>query len=51
MKTVTTREAKAHLSRLLAEVEAGEEVTIARGSRLVARLNPGLALSKPAAAG
>ena len=40
MKTVTTHEAKTHLSRLLAEVEAGEEVTIARGSRPVARLVP-----------
>lgn len=40
MKTVTTHEAKTHLSRLLAEVEAGEEVTIARGSRPIARLVP-----------
>jgi prevent-host-death family protein len=40
MKTVTTHEAKTHLSKLLAEVEAGEEVTIARGSRPVARLVP-----------
>ena len=40
MRTVTTHEAKTHLSKLLAEVEAGEEVTIARGSRPVARLVP-----------
>jgi prevent-host-death family protein len=40
VKTVTTHEAKTHLSRLLAEVEAGEEVTIARGARPVARLVP-----------
>ena len=40
VKTVTTHEAKTHLSRLLAEVEAGEEVTIARGTRPVARLVP-----------
>jgi prevent-host-death family protein len=40
MKTVTTHEAKTHLSKLLAEVEAGEEVIIARGTRPVARLVP-----------
>ena len=40
MKTVTTHEAKTHLSKLLAEVEAGEEVTIARGTRPVAKLVP-----------
>jgi prevent-host-death family protein len=40
VKTVTTHEAKTHLSKLLAEVEAGEEVTIARGTRPVARLVP-----------
>ena len=37
---MTTHEAKTHLSRLLAEVEAGEEITIARGARPVARLVP-----------
>ena len=40
MKTVTTHEAKTQLSRLLAEVEAGEEIIIARGTRPVARLVP-----------
>jgi prevent-host-death family protein len=40
MKTVSTHEAKTHLSKLLAEVEAGEEIVIARGSRPVARLVP-----------
>jgi prevent-host-death family protein len=40
MKTVTTHEAKTHLSKLLAEVEAGEEILIARGSQPVARLVP-----------
>ena len=40
MKTVTTHEAKTHLSKLLAEVEAGEEVVICRGSRPAARLSP-----------
>lgn len=38
MKTVTTHEAKTHLSRYLAEVEQGEEITIARGKKLIARL-------------
>jgi prevent-host-death family protein len=40
MKTVTLHEAKTHLSRLLAEVEQGREVTICRGSHPVARLAP-----------
>jgi antitoxin (DNA-binding transcriptional repressor) of toxin-antitoxin stability system len=38
MKSVTTHEAKSQLSRLLAEVEAGEEVIIRRGDKAVARL-------------
>lgn len=38
MKQVTTREAKAQLSKLLAEVERGEEIIILRGSKPVARL-------------
>lgn len=38
MKTVNVHEAKTHLSRLLAEVEAGEEVVIARAGHPVARL-------------
>ena len=40
MTTVNVREAKAHLSRLLAQVEAGQEVTIARNGKPVARLVP-----------
>ena len=40
MKTVTTHEAKTHLSRLLREVQAGEEVVIARGNTPLARLVP-----------
>ncbi len=36
--TVNTHEAKTHLSRLLAEVEAGGEVVIARAGKPVARL-------------
>lgn len=38
MKSVTTHEAKTQLSRLLAEVEAGEEVVIRRGNTAVAKL-------------
>jgi prevent-host-death family protein len=40
MKTVTTHQAKTHLSRLLREVQAGEEVVIARGDTPLARLVP-----------
>ena len=36
MATVNGREAKTHLSRLLAEVEAGREVVIARNGTPVA---------------
>ncbi|WP_270374460.1 MULTISPECIES: type II toxin-antitoxin system Phd/YefM family antitoxin [Marinicauda] len=39
MKTVTVHEAKTHLSRLLREVEAGEEIIIRRGNKTVARLS------------
>ena len=38
--TVNTHEAKTTLSRLLALVEAGEEVVIARAGKPVARLVP-----------
>ncbi|MQV97281.1 type II toxin-antitoxin system prevent-host-death family antitoxin [Sinorhizobium medicae] len=37
--TVKVAEAKAHLSELLARVEAGEEVIISRGSDPIARLS------------
>ncbi|WP_417554406.1 type II toxin-antitoxin system Phd/YefM family antitoxin [Microbacterium sp.] len=40
MKTVKVQYAKTHLSSLLHDVEAGEEVMIARGDRPVARLVP-----------
>ena len=40
MKTVTVHAAKTHLSRLIATVEAGEEVVIARGRVPVVRLVP-----------
>ena len=38
MVTVNVHEAKTNLSRLLARVEAGEEVVIARNGKPVARL-------------
>ena len=38
MKIVNVHEAKTHLSRLLEEVEAGQDVVIARSGRPVARL-------------
>ena len=40
MKSVSTHEAKTQLSRLLAEVEAGEEYVICRGKTPAARLVP-----------
>jgi len=39
-KVVNVHEAKTHFSRLLNRVEAGEEVTIAKAGRPVARLVP-----------
>ena len=38
MSIVNVRQAKTHLSRLLARVEAGEEIVIARRGKPVARL-------------
>jgi prevent-host-death family protein len=40
MSTVNVHQAKTHLSALLARVEAGEEIVIARAGRPVARLVP-----------
>lgn len=40
MKEVNIREAKAHLSRLLNRVVSGEEVTISRAGKPIARLVP-----------
>ncbi len=40
MKTITTHEAKTHLSRYLAAIEQGEEFIIARGKKPVAILCP-----------
>jgi len=38
MRTVNIYEAKTHLSRLLAEVEAGEEIVVARNGTPIARI-------------
>jgi prevent-host-death family protein len=40
MTTVTIHDAKTNLSKLIARVEAGEEIVIARGKTPVARLSP-----------
>ncbi len=40
MSTVTIHAAKTNLSKLLARVEAGEEIVIARGKTPIARLTP-----------
>lgn len=40
MDQVNVREAKTHLSRLLQRVEAGETILLARGGRVIARLEP-----------
>lgn len=39
-RSVNVHEAKTHLSRLLEQVEAGEEITLCRAGRPVARLVP-----------
>lgn len=40
METVTIHAAKTRLSQLLARVEAGEEITLARGKHPIAKLVP-----------
>ncbi len=40
MTTVTIHDAKTNLSKLLARVEAGEEIIIARGKTPIAKLAP-----------
>ncbi|MBA8902546.1 type II toxin-antitoxin system prevent-host-death family antitoxin [Phyllobacterium sp. P30BS-XVII] len=47
MSTVNLVEAKAHLSDLIDQVEAGETVDILRRGKLVARLVPAKAARKP----
>ena len=39
-KAVNVHEAKTHLSRLLERVEAGEEITLARAGKPIARIVP-----------
>ena len=40
MKTANIHEAKTHLSRILSEVEKGEEYILARAGKAIARLSP-----------
>jgi prevent-host-death family protein len=47
MTVVTVHEAKTHLSRLIARVLAGEEITIARGHEPVVKLVPAAETKKP----
>ncbi|MBW8294931.1 type II toxin-antitoxin system Phd/YefM family antitoxin [Sphingopyxis sp.] len=47
MTVVTIHEAKTNLSRLIARVLAGEEVTIARGKEPVVKLMPVKEVTKP----
>lgn len=47
MKTVNLATAKAHLSQLLDQVEAGEELTITRHGKPVARVLPLEVKKKP----
>ena len=46
-EVVNVHAAKTHLSRLLERVEAGEEITLARAGRPVARLVPYRARTEP----
>jgi prevent-host-death family protein len=39
-ETINVYEAKTHLSQLIARVEAGEEITLSRNGRAVARIVP-----------
>lgn len=46
-KPINIHQAKTHLSRLVERVEAGEEITLARAGRPVARLVPYRARQEP----
>ena len=46
-KSVNIHEAKTHLSRLIERVEAGEEITLARAGRPVAKLVPFVRRTEP----
>jgi prevent-host-death family protein len=50
-KPINIHQAKTHLSRLVERVEAGEEITLARAGRPVARLVPYRARQTPRRAG
>jgi prevent-host-death family protein len=50
-EVVNVHAAKTHLSRLLERVEAGEEITLARAGRPIARLVPYRSLRQPRRAG
>jgi len=50
-KAINIHEAKTHLSRLVERVEAGEEITLARAGRPVARLVPYTRRTAPRKAG
>lgn len=50
-RPINIHEAKTHLSRLVERVEAGEEITLARAGRPVARLVPYRARQRPREAG
>jgi len=47
MKTVNVQEAKTHLSRLLEETVAGEEIVIAKAGKPMARLVPYISDHEP----
>ena len=47
MRTINIQEAKTHLSRLVDEVSAGEELIIAKAGKPLARLVP-IKLARPA---
>ena len=48
MKIMNVHQAKTHLSKILSEVEKGEEYIIARAGKAVARLSPvGPSVSEP----
>ena len=46
-KPVNIHDAKTHLSRLIERVEAGEEITLARAGRPVAKLVPYVRRTEP----
>lgn len=48
MPTITTHEAKTHISRYLSAVEHGEQFIIARGKKPIARLVPILPVERAA---